>query len=121
MPPGPFRPPRAMSDSCGRDDEWPAGETARPPADGSPPRVVFRRLRRDDVAQCFPAAGRAIAEEWLARQDRGELTIAVAEVDGLPVGRRCLDFTCYPQLHVGYCFAATVRPEWRSRGIGSLL
>ena len=109
------------------DDEWPASAPGRAPAASADavatrlPHVVFRPLRADDVERCFPTSGRAIAEDWLARQARGDLYVAVAEIDGVPVGRRCLDFTYYPHIHVGYCFAASVRPEWRSRGIGAML
>ena len=33
------------------------------------------------------------------------------------MGRRCLELT--DVRGIGYCFAASVRPQWRSRGIGA--
>jgi ribosomal protein S18 acetylase RimI-like enzyme len=83
--------------------------------------IVIRRLQVDDLATCFTPQTRALGAEWLARQEREELYVAVAEVDGAPVGHRCLDFTYNPETGAAYCFAANVWPEWRSRGIGSSL
>ena len=80
--------------------------------------VVIRRLTADDLEWLFKPAERVLGERWLAQQERGELYVAVAEVNGAPVGRRCLNFTSYP-LGAGYCFAAYVRPELRSQGIGA--
>jgi hypothetical protein len=54
--------------------------------------VVIRSLRAEDVERFFEQAELATGAEWLARQERGELYVAVAEVDGQPVGHRCLDF-----------------------------
>ena len=54
-------------------------------------------------------------------QERGELNVAVAEADGVPIGRICLDFTSYANERIGYFFAAGVRPEWRLRGIATAM
>jgi ribosomal protein S18 acetylase RimI-like enzyme len=62
-----------------------------------------------------------LAEKWLARQGHGELYIAVAEIDGAPAGRRCLNVEHYAAIGAGYCFAASVLPQWRSRGIGAII
>ena len=62
-----------------------------------------------------------MAEKWLARQGHGELYIAVAEIDGAPAGRRCLNVEHYAAIGAGYCFAASVLPQWRSRGIGTMI
>jgi len=80
--------------------------------------VVIRRLTADDLDRLFKPAERVIGERWLAQQERGELYVAVAEVNGALVGRGCLNFTSHP-LGPGYCFAAYVRRELRSQGIGA--
>src|SRR5262245_19354569 len=81
--------------------------------------VVIRRLTADDIDRLFDPAARVLGEQWLAEQERDELYAAVAEINGAPVGRRCLNFTWYKHIGAGYCFAATVRREWRSQGIGT--
>jgi quercetin dioxygenase-like cupin family protein len=45
--------------------------------------------------------------------------VAVAEVDGRPVGKRCLDFSWTEG--PAFAFAFDVQPEWRGRGIGTLI
>jgi ribosomal protein S18 acetylase RimI-like enzyme len=92
----------------------------------SPPRI--RPLCAEDVEKggVFDPGERALTAEWLAKQERGELYVAVAELGGVPVGRRCLDFTYLddegiPVEGVGYGFAASVLREWHSRGIGSMI
>lgn len=91
----------------------------RPRVDAS--RVVIRRLREDDVERFFEPAARDVARQWLAQQERAELHVAVAEVDGAPVGHGCLSFRYFARHRVGYTFAVSVRAEWRSRGVGSLI
>ena len=81
--------------------------------------IVIRRLTADDLDRLFDPAERVLGEQWLAQQERGELYVAVAEVNGALVGRRCLNFTWYQHKGAGYCFAAAVRPEWQSQGIGA--
>lgn len=81
--------------------------------------VIIRRLTADDLDRLFDPAERVLGEQWLAQQERGEMYVAVAEVNGAPVGRRCLNFTWSKYKGVGYCFAAAVRPEWQSQGIGT--
>jgi ribosomal protein S18 acetylase RimI-like enzyme len=87
----------------------------------NPSRVVVRQLRPDDIVRFFPPKELSLAEKWLARQVRGEIYIAVAEVDGVPVGRRCLDLERYRAAGAVYGFAASVLPQWRSRGIGAVI
>jgi GNAT superfamily N-acetyltransferase len=88
------------------------------PLDG----LVIRPLRAEDAKdRIFRPDEAALATEWLAKQERGELYVAVAEIDGVPIGRRCLDFTFCGHLGIGYCFAAAVLDGWRSRGIGSMI
>jgi GNAT superfamily N-acetyltransferase len=83
--------------------------------------LVIRPMCAHDVEGFFEPSERALAAEWLAKQARGELYVAVAEIDGVPVGRRCLDFTYFGDQRIGYGFAAAVLSEWRSRGIGSMI
>jgi GNAT superfamily N-acetyltransferase len=87
------------------------------PVDG----VVIRGLCAEDLERFSGPLERELLTGWLAKQDAGELYVAVAWLDGTPVGRRCLDFTHYRDLGIGFGFAATVKPEWRSRGIGSMI
>ena len=89
-------------------------------------RLVIRPMCAEDVERFFAPHEHAFAAQWLARQESGELYVAVAELDGVPVGRRCLDFRRYGDEGYcdegeGYCFAASVFPQWRSRGIGLML
>lgn len=84
-------------------------------------RLVIRPLCAEDVEALFAPGEGALAAEWLAKQERGELYVAVAELDGVAIGRRCLDFTYFGHLGIGYGFGASVRDEWRSRGIGSMI
>jgi len=88
---------------------------------GAPGELAFRPLRAEDAERLFRPGQEALVQEWLTRQEGGGLYVAVAELDGVPVGRRCLDFTYYAGQGIAYCFAASVQPEWRSRGIGSML
>lgn len=78
-------------------------------------------MEAGDLARLFETPYRELGQEWLGRQDRGELYVAVAEVGGVPAGRRCLDFASLARAGAVYCFAATVLPHWRSRGIGALI
>ena len=86
-----------------------------------PGELVIRPLCAEDVEPLFDPTEYPLAAEWLAMQERGELYVAVAELDGMPVGRRCLNFTLFGDKGIGYLFAAAVRPRWRSRGIGSMI
>lgn len=83
--------------------------------------VTVRQLRPADVDLLFAPVGRGLAAKWLRRQERGEIYVAVAEVEGEPVGRRCLDFTSFAKDGAGEVFAAVVRPEWRSRGVATAI
>lgn len=88
----------------------------------APPAVaVMRPLRDGELESVFNAERREQGAEWLARQLRGELYVAVAEVDGEPVGTRCLDPVCGREWGHAFLFGASVRPAWRSRGIGAQL
>jgi ribosomal protein S18 acetylase RimI-like enzyme len=92
-----------------------------PPRKLDPSRIFVRQLRRDDLERLFPPFELGLAEKWLAMQERGEIYVAVAEVDGAPVGRRCLQLQHLAASGVVYGFAASVLVEWRARGIGTLI
>lgn len=83
--------------------------------------VLVRPLRPEDIPWLFPEPEYELARQWLARQEQGEIQIAVAEVGGEPVGRRGLDFLSGSKAGAVFCFAASVLERWRSRGIGTLL
>jgi GNAT superfamily N-acetyltransferase len=88
------------------------------PLDG----LVIRPLRPEDVkGAIFRPDEDTLAAGWLEKQERGELYVAVAELDGAAIGRRCLDFTYYGDEGIGYGFAAVVLDEWRSHGVGSMI
>ena len=92
-------------------------EDSRTDLDG----LVMRPLRAEDVEEFFEPGERPLATEWLAKQERGELYVGVAELDGVPIGLRCLDLVAFADERIGYGFGASVRSEWRSRGIGSMI
>ena len=81
----------------------------------------FRALDAEDLTRIFEPHERELGREWLARQAEGELYVAVAEASGVPVGRRCLNFTWRSDVGAAYCFGFLVKPDWRSRGIGTQL
>src|SRR6185503_9334321 len=57
----------------------------------------------------------------LRQQEAGEIYVAVAEIDGVAVGRTCLLYNFKSDPPSGYSFASSVSAEWRSRGVGSAL
>jgi GNAT superfamily N-acetyltransferase len=91
------------------------GKEENPTTDG----LEIRCLSADELERFTRPHERVLLARWLEQQERGEVYIAVAWIDGVPVGRRCLDFTNYGDQGIGFGFAASVRPEWRSRGIAS--
>lgn len=83
--------------------------------------VRIRTLEEGDREVLFGPRLRWVLDEWLARQRRGDVHVAVAEVDGAPVDRIGLDFAVSGEPGVVVLWAAFVREEWRDRGIGSAL
>ena len=76
---------------------------------GGVPRLVLRALRAEDVDRLETLPDRRVQlRQWLARQERGEMYVAVAELDGVPIGRRCLDFTLTADERIGFAFGAGV-------------
>lgn len=64
---------------------------------------------------------RAIIQEAFALQQRGEVLMLVADLDGFPVGQAWMDFRPEPGRVVPKVWAMRVLPECRGSGIGSRL
>ena len=88
---------------------------------GAPEGLAIRKLRAEDLPRFFFPQDLPLGEKWLGQQKRGEMYVAVGEVDGVAVGRSCLLYNDNGDPPSGYAFATTVSAEWRSRGIGSAL
>jgi ribosomal protein S18 acetylase RimI-like enzyme len=86
-----------------------------------PDGLAIRKLRTDDLPRFFYPADLTLGERWLGQQECGEMYVAVAEVDGVAVGRSCILYNYNGDPPNAYAFAASVSPEWHSRGIGSAL
>lgn len=83
--------------------------------------ILLRAMREDDLTRLFDTQNRELGKQWLEQQERRHSYITVAEVGGVPVGRRCLDLVAKADTGAAYGFAATVLPQWQSRGIGTLI
>jgi ribosomal protein S18 acetylase RimI-like enzyme len=83
--------------------------------------VSIRLLEEGDADRIFSPQTRAAAGDWLAGQQRGAYYIAVAVVDGAPVGRAGLNFEGTGLPDTPFLWAAHVEPEWQGRGIGTTL
>jgi ribosomal protein S18 acetylase RimI-like enzyme len=84
--------------------------------------LTIRPLRRCDLTtSIYDDRSRPGGEMYLERQNEGRAYIAVAEVDGLPVGRVGLDFERPTDGDVAYLWEAHVESDWQGRGIGSAL
>jgi ribosomal protein S18 acetylase RimI-like enzyme len=83
--------------------------------------LVIRPLCAADLERIFSRLSRQHGAEWLARQERDEVYVAVAEIDAIPVGRVALDFTRRADVGAAVLWAAHVEPGWQSRGIGTTL
>lgn len=87
---------------------------------GPPERLTIRPLSREDLDRLFRGSSRVFGEEWLERQDRSNAYVAVAELDGAPVGRVGLDFARSTP-NAAYLSSAYVRRRFRSHGVGTAL
>ncbi|HEY3289617.1 MAG TPA: GNAT family N-acetyltransferase [Anaerolineae bacterium] len=84
--------------------------------------IVVRPMVAADLYQSFFNAGsRQHGEIWLEQQDRSEAYVAIAEYDGIAVGRVALDFKLKADRGAAFLMAAHVEPEYQSRGIGTAL
>ena len=83
--------------------------------------LTLRPLCAGDLDRIFNARSRPFGEAWLEQQARAEVYVAVAELDGVPVGRVGLDFTRNPGEATAYLWSAHVEPGFQSRGIGTAL
>lgn len=83
--------------------------------------MLIRPLQESDLDQLFNEHSRQFGEEWLARQERGEVYLAIAELDGRPVGRCALDFISHQEEAAAHLWAANVSEQFRSQGIGRAL
>lgn len=88
---------------------------------GAPDGLAIRKLRSEDLRRFFNPEDLALGEKWLRLQKRDEMYVAVAEIDGVAVGRSCLLYNYKGDPPNAYAFATSVSAEWRSRGIGSAL
>ena len=84
--------------------------------------LTIRPLCADDLdRRIFHSKSRPFGEEWLERQERSEVYIAVAELGGVTVGRVGLDFTRNAGEGAAYLWSAHVEPDFQSQGIGTAL
>lgn len=83
--------------------------------------LTIRPLGEADLDRVFTPRSRLFGERWLERQARAEVYVAVAELNGVPVGRVGLDFIPYVNEGEAYLWSAHVESSFQSRGIGTAL
>jgi ribosomal protein S18 acetylase RimI-like enzyme len=83
--------------------------------------LTIRPLREDDLDALFRRGARQFGARWLERQAQGKVYVAVAELDGRPVGRVGLDFSRPAASGGVWLWAASIEAEYQSRGVGSAL
>src|SRR5262245_35431250 len=84
-----------------------------------PASLIIRLLRASDLDVLFDSRQRPQGEAWLERQARFQIYVAVAELDGVPVGRIAFDVVSRASQGAAYLFSAHVEPPFQSRGIGT--
>ena len=89
--------------------------------DGAPGGLAIRKLRAEDLLRFFYPADMPLGEKWLRQQECDEMYVAVAEFNGVAVGRSCLLYNFKADPPSAYMFATSVSAECQSRGIGSAL
>ena len=82
--------------------------------------LTIRPLCAADLDRLFDDRSRPFGEDWLERQARDIVYIAVAVLDGTPVGRIGLDFTQLAP-DTAYLWSAHVEANFQSRGIGTAI
>ena len=85
------------------------------------PALTIRKMLAEDLDRLFDHRSRPAGEYWLQQQMRGEVYAAVAEWDGMPVGRVCLNVAQFAAAKEAYLWSAHVEPEFQSRGVGSAI
>jgi ribosomal protein S18 acetylase RimI-like enzyme len=83
--------------------------------------ITIRSLTADDLEVLFDDRSRPNGADWIERQERSEVYVAVAERDGVPVGRIGVDFVRRASEGAAHVWSAHVESEHQSRGIGTAL
>lgn len=83
--------------------------------------LIIRPFAAGDLGILFNEDSHGMGEDILARQERGEAYLALAEQEGEIVGRTMLDFQSHIDEGCARLWAAHVREPFRSQGIGRAL
>ena len=83
--------------------------------------LSIRKLRTSDLPGFFLPADTALGQKWLGLQERNLIYVAAAEIDGMPVGRSCLQYNPLSDPPSAYMFGTSVAADWRFKGVGSAL
>ena len=83
--------------------------------------VTIRPLKPADLDVLFDDRSRALGADWVERQHQSEIYVAVAELEGVPVGRVGVDFVRRAGEGAAHVWSAHVEPTHQSRGIGTAL
>jgi ribosomal protein S18 acetylase RimI-like enzyme len=90
-----------------------------------PLEVVIRTTREEDLEglEWFGlfTPHRELIREAYRRQERREVVMLLAEVNGFPAGQVWVDFVRDAALSMGYVWAVRVLPVFRRKGIGTRL
>ena len=86
-----------------------------------PAGLSIHKLRSSDLPRFFLPTDTALGQKWLGLQERNLIYVAAAEIDGMPVGRSCLQYNSMSDPPSAYMFGTSVAADWRSKGIGSAL
>jgi GNAT superfamily N-acetyltransferase len=90
-----------------------------------PLEVVIRTTREEDLEglEWFGmfTPHRKLIREAFERQERGEVVMLVAEVNGFPAAQAWVDLARKAVLSVGYLWAVRVLPAFQGKGIGTRL
>lgn len=108
------------------DDDRPVAERLPEPADTTlNVRVVFRRCEREDLRALewfgLFTPHRTLIRNAFTRQQRGEVIMLVADMNGAPIGQVWIDLTRKSGEHSGFLSAVRVFPWFRGLGLGRRL
>ena len=88
-----------------------------------PLEVVIRGTHEDDLEELewcgLFTHHRELIREAYERQERGEVVMLLAEVNGFPVAQAWVDLRRRAAAAAGFIWAVRVNPLFRSQGIGS--